>query len=927
MTSPQFLIVKIQAILGGRAEDSEMQRRSVAIEYYKLCRQSESQLEHCVALIKAGRDYPALQVAESSNLLDSLNVLMFPELNQWRDFCDAEKLPSPPPFDDSQIELVSSIYARGVSQNHPLYRDYRRAMRLRKYEDALPIIKTISKINAYDAEVRKEYNRLRVKVATKKLGSLERAVFKKDDVEISKIYKELESEKDLILDNPIWIEASAILKEKELEHERKRCSEIINELARIDLDIDFSYASDLVTEFNMIRTKSEFSKQDIEFIEKIASEIADKQDKIISAEKALRAKNSIKMELENPEPKESISVKIAKLKRLHQEAEELLDEETERRYLATISKLNRKKNSSFICKTLLACSSVAAVTIFAFVIWQNAERTKVLNIADSKLVEIEHLNEKASIATKLAEFEKAYPDLAATNFSSRISTLKESLKLAEINLERFKQTLSETENINFLMASSVDFDNASANVERLYAGISNLSPVEQAMYTQKLDELSKKLRVAIEDRKISNARATRELLEKFEDIAEDYENFARSKIEIDADAEKIAEKLRPYIEDISTTFKAHRLDVDKYNELSVRIADAKNKYATFDKLRDLLFQSRNLTDFLSAVEILEESGATPSMFARKLSRISKDKESIKIGQIMEFGSPSAVENVDDAGLSERVSMPENKMITNLYRYSKGGRFYVYTIGKIEEKVLKWNGGSETIQEVKEIASGGRISTRPYRKYTIAGRAPQGELLSGGIEAPESVLAKATFECAAEKSALAALKLIGNMNVNAVFKARLEAMLFEKLRENPIATLFEYSPLAQARAKKVDRYAAQLSDHSWIFESNSREKLLASELYSTPAPDYYADAQKHLKAIQLAKRNPLELVGVCDEFGKASLFKDATGDIWGVSSIDEKFGKLGKNISQSKDKFAPLSPIFSEKKSVEEIMREAEKVEK
>ena len=44
--TPQFLIVKIQSLLGGRAEASEMQKRSVAMEYYKLCSQAEAQLEH-----------------------------------------------------------------------------------------------------------------------------------------------------------------------------------------------------------------------------------------------------------------------------------------------------------------------------------------------------------------------------------------------------------------------------------------------------------------------------------------------------------------------------------------------------------------------------------------------------------------------------------------------------------------------------------------------------------------------------------------------------------------------------------------------------------------------------------------------------------------------------------------------------------------
>ncbi len=925
MTSPQFLIVKIQAILGGRAEDSEMQRRSVAMEYYKLCRQAETQLEHCVALIKAGREYTALQVAESSNLMDSLNALMFPELNQWRDFCDAEKLPSPPPFDDYQIELINSIYSRGVSQNHPLYRDYRRAMRLRKYEDALPIIKTISKINAYDADVRSEYNRLRAKVTAKKLTALERALFEKNDEEISKIYKKLESESDLILDNPIWIEASVALEAKELENERKRCVEIIEELKRIDLDLDFAQASDLVTEFNVFRNKTDISADDIKFIESVSREIADRQDKIIATERSVRAKNAIKMELENPAKKESISEKISRLKHLRQEANGLLDDETEKRYIVVLSKLNRKKNFSFIFKTVCTLSSAAAVVVLAFILWQNAERAKTLSIADSKLAEIERLRDVDVAFKMLDEFEKKYPEFSSLNFSSRILSLKESLKVSQINLDRCSKVLSEIENINFVSAKSPVFDNALKSIERLYSDITQLSQIEQATFSEKLDNLSKRLRDAVENRKIANARNTRKWLDEFEKVAEEYENFARSKNEIDADAEKIAEKLRPLIEDVSATFKAHRLDVDKFNELSVRISDAKNKYATFGKLRDLLFQSRNLADYMSALAILEDSGTTPAEFARKLSRIAKKKNELEIGQLADFGTIQAIDNSEKAGDEVCVYIPKNKMLTSLYKYWRSGKYNVYTIGKLDERVIKWNGGEETIQEVKEVLPDGESITKTYRRNIIAGRSPNGELLEGGSEASESIFARAALECASEQSALSALTVIANTKVNAIFKARLEFIVFEKMRENPIATLFEYSPLAQERAKKIERYAKQFSDSSWIFESNSKEKLIASELYSNLTPDYYTDAIIHLNAIKIAKQNPLELVGVCDEFGKPSIFKDANGEIWGISNDSEKFGRLGKNFSDCANKFAPLSPILCERKSTKQIMSEASKM--
>ena len=923
MTSPQFLIVKIQAIIGGHSDSSEMQTRSIAMEYYKRCQQAESQLEHCIALIKAGRDYPALQVAESSNLLESLNVLMFPELEQWRNFCSAEKLPSPPPFDDSQIELLNSIYTKGVSQNHPLYRDYRRAMRLRKYEDALAIIKTISKINAYDAEARRECDRLRNRVTKKKLALLELALRDKNDDSVNEIFQELESEADLLADNYIWKDAVAYRRSKELENDRKRCLEIINEINYIDLENDFTKASDLVTEFNLITNKAELSQDDLNFIENLSRQIAEKQDKIIEAEKSARARNFIKMELENPDKKEKISQKISRLLKLKKEAELSLDAETTKRLSTFIAKLRFKHRVSILFKIAISATCAVAIGAIALFIWESSEQKRRQSEANLMLSEIEQIQEVSTIPTKIAEFKKRFPELADSVFASRVSTLSETSKLAEINLNRFKKTIENIENTDFKNAPSNVFDNASESIERLFADITLLSPIEQALYREKLESISKTLRNSIDERKVKNAKQTRLLLDKYETIAEEYEGFVRAKAEIDADAEKVTEALRPLIEDTSAIFKAHRLDIDKFNDLSVRITDAKNKYAKFDKLRDLLTQARNTAEYIATLDIIEESGATPVDFARKLSKISKEKNSIKLGQLVEFGSQKAIDEIDSAGLSTRISLPENKMLTGLYKYSREGNFDVYTIGKISEKVHRWQGGSETVQEVNEVKSGGKISTKPYRKHTINGRTPRGELLIGGIEAPESILGKAVFNQSAESSALSALTMIANAKVNSVYKAYLESLIFEKLKENPTATLMEYSPLAKQRMEKIERYASQLFDYSWIFESNSKEKLVTAELYSSLSPDYHKDANIHLNALKIAKSNPIILVGVCTEDGKPSLFKDAVGAVWGVNNLNGKFEKLGKNINECIDKFAPLSPVFVEIKSSSQILSEAE----
>ena len=905
--TPQLLTVKIQAILGGRSNASDMQKRSVATEYYKLCAQTESQLEHCVALIKAGRDYTALQVAESSNLLDTLNALLFPEIDQWRAFCDGANLPVPPPFDDAQIELANSLYSRGISQNHPLYRDFRRAMRMRRYEDALAVIKTISKINAYDAEARRECEKLSRRVAAAKLAQLERAVAADDFAETSKIRDALAPEAATLSDNKIWRNAELYLRSRAEDAERKRCAEIVAELEKLDVERDFAAAADLVNEFNLLRGDADFDGT--EFVERISAETAKKQDAAIAAAKAARAANLARAELEKPDKSE----RLARLTALKAEAADALDAESAKRLSAEISKLRASAALAKLARTAAVCAGIAAAGAGAYFAWDFETARQNDIAAENEIAEMENLREPSSLPKKIADFERKYP---SKKYAERLAALADSAKIAANRLARVKEAVRSLEKFDTKTAKPADFEKAKNSVEELRLEAASLSPVEQSVYRGIIDSAGKRISAAAEERRAQNAADLRKYLAQYEAVAEEYENFARAKADIDRDADAVLEKLRPLVGEVSATFRPHRLDSEKFDEISVRVADAKNAYAKFDKLRSALLTSQSAAEYAASLESLAESGAAPAEFSRKLSKIAEVKDVILRGQTAEFGTPEAAARLDSAGIAAKASLPENEMLTNLYKYSREGKLDVYTLGKISEKTSKWRGGSEVVQEVREVGAGGKILTAPYRKHFIDGRAPRGVLLVGGAKTAESMLAEKAAQTAAKQSLLSALSLVGNARTNPIFRAYLEKLIFEKLAESPVETLLEYSPKAKARMAALERYAKPLEAHSWIFESNSKTRLVESELYGSPAPDYFDDALTHVNALKIALENPLELVGVCDENGKPSIFREASGAVWSVDAKTGKFGKLGKS------KPAPLAPIFRERKPAAEIMREA-----
>lgn len=920
--TPQLLTVKIQAVLGGRSEASEMQKRAVALEYYKLCADAETQLEHCVALLRAGREYPALQVAESSDLLDRLNALLFPELGQWRDFCAAHNLPVPPPFDDEQISLVNSLYSKGVSQNHPLYRDYRRAMRLRRYPEALAVIKTISKINAYDAEARREYDRLRKRVADGRLALLERALRREDAETASKLCGELEADAELLADNPVWLEAAKFNRRRQSELERARRAEIMRELEKIDIDRDLAKASDLVNELNLDRNTADFDAAELGFVEKISDEIAERQNAVIAAEKAARACNLLRMELEKPRTSESPKRRLAKLETLAAEAADTPDGEMKKRIRAEISRLKRKVAVSRTLKTAAATAAVAAIGAAAFGAWQFAREKQAVRSAENDIAEMEISSDPKSLFGKIDAFKRKYPKLAESKFASRLALVNENATVAKKRSERIGRILSKIAATDFAAAKSKTFDTAKAELQSLNADIPSLPPSEQTDAQDRIDALSAKIADAIDARKIANARAIKEGLSKYEKIAEEYENFARSKADIDRDADAVLKVLRPLMEDVSPTFRAHRLDVEKFGEISVKASEAKNRYDRFDKLRESLAASRTPSEYLAALEMLSESGATPANYARKLSKIAETSKAIKLGQVAELGTQTGFDRIESAGLALRESLPRNRLLTNLYRYTREDGYGVYTVGKMNEKTRKWPGGSETVQEVEEVGAGGRIAAKVYRKNFVNGRPPRGSLLGGETEPAESLLGRAVYAKAAERSLLEALNAIASAKANPIFKAYLEGAVFAKLAAHPVETLLEYSPLAKKRMEKVQRYSQQLNDYSWIFESNSRAKLVDAELYSAPAPDYLGDAQMHVKALKIAAKNPLLLVGICDENGAESVFKEPKGAIWSVNAATGRFEKIGETIADCAGKLAPLAPIFCETKSTREILAEA-----
>jgi hypothetical protein len=163
-----------------------------ATDYARWCREAEQRLEQVASMLSKGSDYQALQVSEQEPaLLDLVAALSFGSEKAWQDLCEANHLPVPPLLDAKTVQSLEALYARGLTANHPLYKDLRAAALSRDDAKALQIVRTILKLNPTDANARAELLRLENKHFQETLEDLRNALKSDDEDLISSLTETL----------------------------------------------------------------------------------------------------------------------------------------------------------------------------------------------------------------------------------------------------------------------------------------------------------------------------------------------------------------------------------------------------------------------------------------------------------------------------------------------------------------------------------------------------------------------------------------------------------------------------------------------------------------------------------------------------------------------------------------------------------------
>jgi hypothetical protein len=151
----------------------DLEARSLAGEYAALCQRARERLEQCAVLVRTGNEHAAFQAAEADpDLLGLCAMLSFAESDRWHALCRERGLPAGFPLDGQHVLAVEGLYGREIGESHPLYRDYRDAIRRRDEDRALSVLRSIVRINPDDPNARSELARLSAKFLRESLGKV-----------------------------------------------------------------------------------------------------------------------------------------------------------------------------------------------------------------------------------------------------------------------------------------------------------------------------------------------------------------------------------------------------------------------------------------------------------------------------------------------------------------------------------------------------------------------------------------------------------------------------------------------------------------------------------------------------------------------------------------------------------------------------------
>ena len=263
LTETDRLIRGLRETLKGPAIEVGAGTANLAQQYADNCNSLSHRLELCAAMLDQGDEQQAIQLAETEPpALDLLTLLSFGEAPAWRAYCQVNRLPVAPSFDPRIVQRLNAVYAKGITVNHPLYRDYRAHIMKNRVDEAATALRSIVRLNPSDSNARQELERLEEKTLQRDLEKLAKAVFAGDEHAAVALVDQLEEQRFAGSTRPqgaAWEQGLTMRREQFKRHARAEARATLAQIAPLQTADKWGAAGPMLAHIKALQTEHGFA--------------------------------------------------------------------------------------------------------------------------------------------------------------------------------------------------------------------------------------------------------------------------------------------------------------------------------------------------------------------------------------------------------------------------------------------------------------------------------------------------------------------------------------------------------------------------------------------------------------------------------------------------------------------------------------------
>ncbi len=243
------LIDRIEKALREGATDPVL--HSLAKEYAKFRTKIDERLDHCVTLIRSGKDFAARELAEQPpDVLVLMEKLSFANDAKWKTACEEKGLYLGPNWSEDHVDLLNGLYDKEITEDSPLFREYRTAARSRDDDRTFKILKMILKASPDHASAKRHFGQLSVKILEKKIEETDTLIAAGREQEFLDLMMEVEETSWVVQPKgEKWENALAVRHNLNRRNAKLRLEQILVELATFKSSDDWKGSLALIGEY------------------------------------------------------------------------------------------------------------------------------------------------------------------------------------------------------------------------------------------------------------------------------------------------------------------------------------------------------------------------------------------------------------------------------------------------------------------------------------------------------------------------------------------------------------------------------------------------------------------------------------------------------------------------------------------------------